>query len=202
MKTITKEYTLYEYNELNDKAKEKAKQEYLKDYRTQDIFDDDTNSYINELFPNSDLKLQYSFGYCQGDGVNIYGDMNLYDFVYKWKATDEEKRTMEFYLYCWNDFTLESNSCHLYSLKMEKNAIYKAYELIDELENQSIRNINEDLIKKFYIDLFAYLRLIEKEIANDGYSWFYECDDEEVEEWYESCNVLFYENGEAYYDYE
>ena len=202
MKTITKEYTLYEYNELNDKAKEKAKQEYLKDYRTQDIFDDDTNSYINELFPNSDLKLQYSFGYCQGDGVNIYGDMNLYDFVYKWKATDEEKRTMEFYLYCWNDCTLESNSYHLYSLKMEKNAIYKAYELIDELENQSIRNINEDLIKKFYIDLFAYLRLIEKEIANDGYSWFYECDDEEVEEWYESCNVLFYENGEAYYDYE
>lgn len=202
MKTITVEYNLYEYNELNEKAREKAKQEYLKDYRTQDLFDDDTNSYINELFPNSDLKLQYSFNYCQGDGVNIYGNFNCVDFLKYWNCTKKERRTIEFYLWCYNDCELENNSWCSYSLKTEKNAMYEADILIDELEDQSIRNINEKLIKKFYIDLFSYLRLIEKEIENAGYDWFYNYNDEEIKDWYKSCNVMFYEDGTPYYDYD
>ena len=33
------------------------------------------------LFPNSNLKVEYSLNYCQGDGLNIYGELNIKDIL-------------------------------------------------------------------------------------------------------------------------
>ena len=113
MRTVTKRYNVYKYFELSEKAKEKAKQWYLDDdFRPQEferIYTED----LWYLFANSELKLQFSLSHCQGDGLNIYGKLNLTDvfniicdkkgygetFKKFWNyMTEQEQKTIEAYM--------------------------------------------------------------------------------------------------------
>ena len=73
----------YSYEELNEDAKAKVKQWYLEDPIRNENFYEDVKNYLKENFPRSELEVTYSLGYCQGDGLNIYGKVNLYDFLEK-----------------------------------------------------------------------------------------------------------------------
>lgn len=79
MRAITETITtmVYNFNELSDKAKEKVKEWYLNG-QDAEFFYEDSMAYINELFPNSELDIQFSLGYCQGDGFNIYGEISFF----------------------------------------------------------------------------------------------------------------------------
>lgn len=79
MDKYVKEIKAYTFPELTGEAKEKAKEWYLND---ESLSWELTNNYESDLsciFPNSDLKVQWSLSYCQGDGVNIYGSVNMED---------------------------------------------------------------------------------------------------------------------------
>lgn len=79
MDKYVKEIKAYTFPELTGEAKEKAKEWYLND---ETLSWELTNNYESDLsciFPNSDLKVQWSLSYCQGDGVNIYGSVNMED---------------------------------------------------------------------------------------------------------------------------
>ena len=79
MNKYIKEIKAYTFPELTGEAKEKAKEWYLND---ETLSWELTNNYESDLsciFPNSDLKVQWSLSYCQGDGVNIYGSVNMED---------------------------------------------------------------------------------------------------------------------------
>ena len=91
MKTITKTYNLYQYNELSEAGKERARQWYLDDSMRNDFFHDNVIWFLKEEFPFSELMVEYSLGYCQGDGLNIYGKFYLPDFINKWMASEKEK---------------------------------------------------------------------------------------------------------------
>ena len=78
MRTATVEYKVYTFAELSESAKEKVRQWYLEGQEPY-IFSEDCEMWLSERFRNSELKVQYSLGYCQGDGLNIYGTLNLYD---------------------------------------------------------------------------------------------------------------------------
>lgn len=81
MKEVTRNYEVYDYEELDVKAKEKAKQWYLdntfREETLTEIFEED----LTEVFPESNLKVQWSLSNCQGDGVNIYGELHLDDIL-------------------------------------------------------------------------------------------------------------------------
>ena len=79
MRTVTKTYNVYKYNELSEDAKEKVKQWYLDDDFSPQEFENSCMDALNRLFPNSDLKVQFSLSACQGDGFNIYGKLDLSD---------------------------------------------------------------------------------------------------------------------------
>ena len=81
MKTIIKTYNVYNYNELSDEAKEKVQQHYLDDPIRNDLFYEDCMETIHSLFPQSDLKVQYSLSSCQGDGFNIYGTLDVFNMI-------------------------------------------------------------------------------------------------------------------------
>lgn len=69
MNKYIKEIKAYTFPELTGEAKEKAKEWYLND---ETLSWELTNNYESDLsciFPNSDLKVQWSLSYCQGDGV-------------------------------------------------------------------------------------------------------------------------------------
>jgi hypothetical protein len=81
MKTITKQYNIYTFEELSQKAKEKA----LQDYREEDntpFLEDNLREYIHEELEtagytpiytatsqNPAIRPLYSLSYCQGDGL-------------------------------------------------------------------------------------------------------------------------------------
>ena len=59
--------------EVNAKKnfKKRVREQYLNG-QDAEFFYEDSMTYINELFPNSKLDIQFSLGYCQGDGFNIF----------------------------------------------------------------------------------------------------------------------------------
>ena len=109
MNKYIKETRAYTYPELSEEAKEKAKEWYLNDESLSWELTDSYESDLSCIFPNSDLKVQWSLSYCQGDGVNIYGSVNMEDIfalpqnapAYNWidgYLTEKEIRTLRFYM--------------------------------------------------------------------------------------------------------
>lgn len=82
-RTVTVSYDVYTYDELSPEAKKTARNEILDLRRdgASDIFQDICYENLNELFPNSDLKIEYSLIYCQGDGFNTYGTLKVDDLL-------------------------------------------------------------------------------------------------------------------------
>jgi len=77
----TKIINLYEYEELSEKAKKKA----LEDYNANDDYpflQDDLREYIHEELESKGFKEEsiitplYSLGYCQGDGLMFEGSIS------------------------------------------------------------------------------------------------------------------------------
>ena len=207
MRTITKEYTVYKYEELSEKAKERAKQDYLDDDVRPLIFTENCNEALANLFGcKAKLAVQYSLCYCQGDGLNIYGHVSAEDIFnclekdngstqlaeFKNQLSEREKKTILFYASVCGDIELPYNRRYCYSLA---DQIDIAENWTWELENNFIRSINSETLQKFEkLVREIFLKLCE-DYEKDGYSYFYEVDDEEMEEISESNGWEFLEDG-------
>ena len=81
MLTIPTTKHLYFFEELNDGAKDNAAKNEI-----ECMFYEDMRIILEEEvdaeFPNSTIEAQYSFSACQGDGLNLYGDIALNDLVH------------------------------------------------------------------------------------------------------------------------
>lgn len=198
MKTITKQVTLYEYNELSKEAQEKVKNAYLESkdaYIYEQIVIDDLES----MFEYSDLQVQFDFSNCQGAGLNIYGDLllcdaiNYVEYTKPGYFTEKELRTIEFYESCGCTIELPYNSRYFYCLASHIN-IVDSWSAV--LEPQCISNINYGLLENFeYFLIDAFMDLCEK-YENEGYNYFYEIDEDDFND-FVSC-MEFYEDGTAY----
>ena len=97
MRKVTKVINVYRYNELSEDKKAVARSWYLKDYHSISSFKMACLEELKRFFPTSDLKLQFSLGYSQGDGLNIYGRLNMQDvFGTIRDKADHEKLFMDF----------------------------------------------------------------------------------------------------------
>lgn len=194
MKTITKTINLYEYNELEEKAKEKAKEQFL-EVRCEigkDMFTEIAMEIIENYFPFIDgLEIQYSLSSCQGDGVNIYGKFNLQNVEgMEWLKTEIDS------------FELEENRRYCYSLKSQTEN-QTVDEIISEFEYNSGNEIADWQvmeIKKMVETVFEKLKKAEKEIKDYGYEFFYEVSDEEMEEDADANGFLYLEDGTKYFE--
>lgn len=194
MVTITKKINLYEYNELEKSAKEKAKEQYLnmRSVFDEDIFTQDSIEIIKDYFQFTDgLKVQYSLSSCQGDGVNIYGKFDLQNVEgLEWLKSEVDS------------FELKQNYRYCYSLKSQTEA-ETVDEIISEFERASDREIKDWQvmeIRKMVETVFEKLKKAEREIEEYGYDFFYEVSDEEMAEYADSCGVLYMVDGTAYFD--
>lgn len=194
MVTITKKINLYEYNELEKSAKEKAKEQYLnmRSVFDEDIFTQDSMEIIKDYFQfTNGLKIQYSLASCQGDGVNIYGKFDLQNVEgLEWLKLEVDS------------FKLAQNYRYCYSLKSQTET-ETVDEIISEFERASYREIKDWQvmeIRKMVETVFEKLKKAEREIEKYGYDFFYEVSDEEMAEYADSCGVLYLENGTTYFD--
>ena len=186
MKTFTKITAGYTYDELNESAKEKVKQWFLYDPTRNDIFYENIMTYLSENFKNSDLKVSYSLGFCQGDGLNISGKLELYDFLYIWEASEKERRAIKFYIdNSLPEYVFETNNFnYCYSCKFidRKYIDDTIAEFIEELQYNKLSNIKKKLIYKFFNDMINYFENLDSKFEQEGYKYLYECDDEELRE--------------------
>lgn len=209
MKEVTMGFNVYRFEELNEEAKEVVKQWYL-DGQDSSNFNDILKYELDLFFPNSELNASYSLNYCQGDGVNIHGIISLKDvlefstlyqlneFYPKMKEvfTEKEIKTLNFYFKQISDSTIELPQTRGYACSAAM--AYVEPSLIESLEYDKIRDINKKLIKKFEKFFIESLMILTKEFEERGYDFFYEISKEDLQEYCESNDYWFYENGEFY----
>ena len=209
MRMATVEYKVYKYNELTDEAKEKVKQWYLEGQESY-IFTEMLLEDLSCLFGEHDLKVQYSLGYCQGDGLNIYGKVdteNIFKCLEEHKAgeqlaefenylTDKEKKTILHY----------ANECGRIELPVNNRYCYCVARHIDiaddweyQLKNYSAyKNINKEALEKFETLVKGIFETLCKSYEKWGYEYFYEIDEETLEELCEANRYEFLADGRIF----
>lgn len=197
METITTTYTVYKYQELSENAKEKVRQWYL-DGMEGSEFTDIVEEILFRIFPNSNLTVQYSLGYCQGDGLNIYGELNLLDMLEQTKHgfTDKEYKRLRYYFTTFGDIVrLEANTHYCYCI-----ADRYAYTdcTLNEMERRGIRDIDTNLLNKFDAHAARTFTELCSQYETVGYKYFYEVDEDVLIECCEANNWRFLKDGRLF----
>ena len=190
--TLTKDF--YEYNELSVDAKENAKR-WLLDGRLPEWYSEDVECWLSELFPNSKLDIQYSLGYCQGDGANVYGSLNMNDAIdyIKESLTDKEEKFLRWAAKTWwHDIELPENRRYCYSIK---DQVYVYSSIFYDLQDDGYKNIKGDVLEKFEELLQNKLSALDGVIEKSGYEYFYEIDDVTAADECECNGYEFDEDG-------
>ena len=208
MEIITREYKVYNFSELSEDAKEKVKQWYLDDDFRPCEFENIYTEDLRYLFNNSDLKLQFSLSYCQGDGLNIYGKLDLTDVFtairdtehsgdlfeqYKDLFSEHEQRTIEAYMeVCGREVELPYNRHYCYCID---DRVDFADDWIESLEYCRYKNIQIDTIRKMEKLVGRMFENLSATYEKYGYDYFYNADDEVVNEECEANGWRFLEDG-------
>lgn len=206
MRTATIEYKVYKYNELTEEAKEKVRQWYL-DGQEPFIFTEMIEEDLYNLFGENDLKVQYDLGYCQGNGLNIYGKVDtekIFKCLEKHNGgtqlkefenllTDKEKKTILNYAAECGEIELPYNNHYSYCMA---RYIDIANDWEYDLENYSgYTNINKEVLEKFEELVKGIFNTLCKSYEKQGYEYFYEINEEDLEECCEANGYEFLEDG-------
>ena len=192
---MNKTIHLYKYEKLSETAKEQAKKDYL-EARDGDFFEENCNDKLYDLFPNSELSVEYSLRYCQGDGLNIYGKLYLDDVLayIKDKFSEKGLKTLKWIFSNYNtEYTMKRNDRYAYCM-CDKHEYMEDIE--DNLKCDYIRNIPYELIGKFNRVVQLYMKHLCDDFEADGYEYFYEVSEETMQEDSEINGYLYYSNGE------
>ena len=208
MEVVTREYKVYNFSELSEDAKEKVKQWYLDDDFRPCEFENIYTEDLRYLFNNSDLKLQFSLSYCQGDGLNIYGKLDLMDVFtairdtehsgdlfeqYKDLFSEHEQKTIEAYMeVCGREVELPYNRHYCYCID---DRVDFADDWIESLEYCRYKNIQIDTIIKMEKLVGRMFENLSATYEKYGYDYFYNADDEVVNETCEANGWRFLEDG-------
>ena len=195
MKQVIEKINIYKFNELSNTAKENAKKQYLRLERDEKNFYLQCMEKVDKLFPNSNLELQYSLSSSQGDGVNIYDDLDLDNLLncIKDKFNNKEYKTLKFYLDNYDSYyNLDYNNRYTYcKVKDAEIGNDLTYTMI---YNLNFRNVNKQLIKKFDKLGKEFIKNLCDEFIKDGYKYFYEVSDDEII----NADFWYTENGDFY----
>lgn len=182
MKTITKEYEVYTFEELCDKSKESVKEWYL-ECREPDFFTEDCEEYLRELFPNSEIKVEYPLGYCQGDYFTISGEI-YFDELLKNISDYFTEKEIKFLMWVldWSRMSLVIHSNYRGYCNYKTELDDCIGQIVDDLEYECMRGIRVDLLERFGEVAAEYLDDLCGKLKDDGYDYFYEISDDDLAE--------------------
>ena len=209
MRTATVEYKVYKYIELTEEAKEKAKAWYLEG-REPFIFTEMCEEDIYNLFGENELKVQYSLGYCQGDGFNIYGKIDAESILkcleehnggtqleqFENALTEKEKKTILHYAELCGEIELPINNRYCYCIARYVD-VAEEWEYI--LENHfDYSNVNKEALEKFENLVQEIFEKLCASYEEQGYEYFYEISEEDLEEMCEANGYEFLADGTVF----
>ena len=195
-------YDVYTYDELSDEAKEKVKSWFL-DIRREDdgdVFQDSCMNTLYEVFPNSDVKIEYSLSYRQGDGFNTYGTLSVDDLLnvdlskYPFKDSNITPLSDK------DAIKAVCEKAGVTSIDLPENRRY-GYSMADRIEvvpDYDVELTDEETallseLEKFAQDVMGFLN---SQSEDWGYDYFYEATDEEVADWANANDYEFTADGE------
>lgn len=216
METITREFIVYNFNELNEDAKEKVIQFYM-DGQEPSVFTDMAKEYLTETAYKLDdeLEVEYSFAYCQGDGLNIYGNLDMKNFISqlqnnhmevyskarnKYKFTEEEYKLLSELLdglHIRLDSANRYTYCTAFMIKAEYVLDDFCYQVSSDEDIERLEK-NKELIYKLVETIKDVITGVCKDLEEWGYRYFYEVDEEELQEWCEANEYKFLEDGSIF----
>lgn len=192
MRTITQEIKLFKFNELSSTAKEKVKEWYLSTLNPED-FQEDCKNYLDSQFGIKDgIKVLFNLGYCQGDGLCMVGEIHLYDMdekLFKLLTKGFTKRQKEIISQEVSKIIFNKVNHHYQhanTVNIEIN--------IDEDQNPKHTQIFDKFITRVKAWYFEQCSILE----TSGYDYFYEVSEECLQDFCESNQYEFTENGELY----
>lgn len=194
-------YDVYTYDELSDEAKEKVKDWFL-DIRREDdgdIFQDSCMDTLNEVFPNSDIKIEYSLSYSQGDGFNTYGTLSVDDLLnvdlskYPFKDSNITPLSDK------DAIKAVCEKADVTSIDLPENRRY-GYSMADRIEvvpDYDVELTDDETALLSELERFAQdvMGLLNSQFESSGYDYFYETTDEEVADWADANDYEFTEDG-------
>lgn len=207
MKIITKSYEVYDLAELSDNAKMRAMESVLDRCRPDFIFAEDVEYQIDERYPQSDLKAQYSFSCSQGDGVNLYGNVDLRDFFDAWSASCDcsilaTRKVYNLLARSGFEYEISENPRYTYSYKrhdrdnVEGEAEYR-YDYINGNDNAD-RGMTIRALADLFDFVLKSLEDFEDNIKQQGEAWFFDITEEEAQEEAEANGFAFTADGELF----
>jgi len=150
MEKITKEYKVYNFDELKEDVKEKVIERFQKDncedyceYYLEDDMNDKAEELLEKYF-GKDAKIKdvyYDLSYCQGSGSMIAFSINILDLNKKYKLfTDEEIRLITDKSLC-NEISVYHNDnfyYHEYTFSIEYDDDFGCYDYEDIKDEYNI----------------------------------------------------------------
>lgn len=192
MRIITKEFKVYKYKELSEKAREKVKQDYMEHLNPNDF----TYTVIEDLknIGLQNLRPYYSLRDCQRDGLCLSGHIDFNEITPELKKLFFKDFILSDYKifkilkeYSRIDFNHIGSYYHKYSVDID---IYlhgdlspKKYQNHRKLADKLIKNI-----KEWYMDKCD-------EYEKWGYEFFYGISDEELQDFCDDIEYEFLEDG-------
>ena len=213
MEKFTKTYEVYDYNELSETAKEKVKNYYSTSGIRNDLFQENIEYKLNYYFKNSSLDYQYSLDSCQGDGVNIYGKINVDDifdtFVSKELDVFLRKNIIpqikmhipskemfaefkDFVNRNYLSIIIPCNDRYTYSLA---DRLYLDGDIYDAIDFSNELLLCVDTVRKFLIE---YIDAFNNYFEKFGYDFLYNISDEDMEECCIANEWKFLRNGDFF----
>lgn len=182
MTTITKEYEVYTFEELCDESKAVVKNWYLEG-QYPEIFTENCKDYLCEQFPNSNLEVEYSLGYCQGDYFTISGEFYLDELLKNISDCFTEKE-IKFLAWAldWSRMSLVIHSNNRGYCNYETKLDDCIEQIIYDLEYECMRGIRVDLLERFGEVAAKYLDDLCRKLKDDDYDYFYEISDDDLAE--------------------
>lgn len=198
MRKVIEEKTVYLFNELSDEAKEKVRNWYLENQDTYS-FSEYCREGLHEIFPNSQLDVEYSLTYCQGDGFNIFGNLDIDDFINHTGDTYLSSREIRLLKFIKKEFSdcVELPKNPRYGYCYVENITF-ADDIIENMEYAKFRDIPEDDIRHIEYAIKDFILNLCKNFEDSGYEFFYEISDEELEEICDANCWEFLEDGSIY----
>ena len=200
---MTKEYTIYNYCELSEDAKDRVKREYLALDRSSEDFQNMLKEDLDDKFERSPLSVNFDFSCTQDSGLNIEGSLEFSDILQIEeicnKFTEKENRALYFYFEECDiePYEFYENVSYSYSCKGADRP-YLASHIRYELEKNHISNINNDLIERVSNAILDYMEDLEKSFYEWGMEYFYEISDEDMEKISNEYGWEYLEDGETW----
>lgn len=195
MELVSKNYEVFTFDELNNSAKEVVKLWYLEGQESS-IFTDSVVEDLNITW-GVDLSVEYSLGYCQGDGLCLSGSVDiLTDIIDNPKMqflisdfTDVEKEDLEKILEETSkiELTHRGNYYHKYSIIIDYCSDYGYPEVAQDATADKVL----ERFKDWYMERC-------NEYEKQGYEYFYEIDEDYLSEVCEANEYRFLANGKIF----